>query len=50
MDEAIPHLERALQIAPNMADAHYYLGLALVIQGHGAAGLAHWRQALKKRS
>jgi cytochrome c-type biogenesis protein CcmH/NrfG len=29
-------------------EAHYFLGVALVMKGRRAEGLAHWRQALRK--
>lgn len=46
-DDAIPHFERALALAPDDAQARYSLGSALRLEGKAAAALAQWRQALQ---
>jgi tetratricopeptide (TPR) repeat protein len=46
INDAIPHFEQALQIAPQMVKAQYYVGMALITGGQAAQGLAQWRNAL----
>jgi tetratricopeptide (TPR) repeat protein len=45
--EAIEHLERALQINPDLADAYYHLGLALVQLGRAQEAMNHWEHAVR---
>ena len=37
-----------MQISPNMVRAQSHLGMALVMKGRAAEGLAQWRQVLKE--
>jgi tetratricopeptide (TPR) repeat protein len=45
--DAIGHLERALQIKPDYAGAHYNLGLALAKLGKAPEAISHYEQALR---
>jgi tetratricopeptide (TPR) repeat protein len=47
LDEAIQHYERAIQLDPDYANAHFNLGLALAGQGRAAEAEQHFEQALK---
>ncbi len=48
VEEAIPHFEKALSLNPALADAHYFLGVALYyFRGEATAALAHWREVLR---
>ena len=46
IDEAIVHYQKALDIKPDYADAHYNLGLALARRGHVNEALDHFHKAL----
>jgi len=48
LDEALPHLERAVRISPSLVEARYDLGAALMRKGQRAQALAQWRQALSQ--
>ena len=43
------HLERALALAPDFADAHFNLGAAALAEGDAAAAVAAYRQAVALR-
>jgi tetratricopeptide (TPR) repeat protein len=43
------HAVTVLVLMPGSTDAHYYLGKALVLTGHVADGLGHWKQALQSQ-
>lgn len=43
--EAVPHYEAALEIAPDYADAHYNLGVALEYLRNSLRAVYHYRQA-----
>jgi tetratricopeptide (TPR) repeat protein len=45
VEAAIPLLEQALQMSPNLAKAHYFLGTALKVLGRYDEALAHQRAA-----
>ncbi len=45
--EAIKHLQQALQIKPDYADAHYNLGLALAKMGRVPEAISQYEQALR---
>jgi tetratricopeptide (TPR) repeat protein len=45
-DEAIPHFEKVLTLAPDSAEARFYLGNAFYLKGRIAEALAHWRKVL----
>ena len=47
VEEAIEHYEKALEISPHWATAHYNLGNALLSLGRTDAAVAHYREALK---
>jgi protein O-mannosyl-transferase len=47
VDEAIPHLETALRIKPDYAEAHYNLGTALLQKGMADEALDHFQKALQ---
>lgn len=47
-DEAIKHLEKAAQLAPNNADVSYWLGVAYRGKGEVLAARGYWDEALKK--
>jgi len=46
VDEAIPHFERAVELAPNVAPVHRNLGRALYRQGRLDEAIEQYRQAL----
>jgi protein O-mannosyl-transferase len=46
-DEAIAHLQKALQIRPNFAEAHYTLGNALRQKGKVDEAIVQFQEALK---
>jgi Tfp pilus assembly protein PilF len=46
--EGIAHLEEALRLAPNYAEAHGKLALALAGQGRLAEALRHYHEALRR--
>ena len=46
-DEAITHLQQALKIKPDYAEAHNNLGNALAGQGKIAAAVVQWREAVR---
>jgi Flp pilus assembly protein TadD len=46
MAEAIPHFERAVQLKPDYARAHFNLAAALAHEGKSAEALPHFQQAL----
>jgi tetratricopeptide (TPR) repeat protein len=43
--EAVPHYEAALETAPDYADAHYNLGVAIEYPGNSLRAVHHNRQA-----
>lgn len=45
--EAIPHFERAAEIAPRYSVSHVNLGSALVLSGSLEGGIAEYREALR---
>jgi tetratricopeptide (TPR) repeat protein len=45
--EAIPHLQKALQIKPDYADAHNNLGNALLQKGNVDEAITHYQMALQ---
>jgi tetratricopeptide (TPR) repeat protein len=45
VEEAIGHYRQALAIKPDLVEAHYNLGLALLGQGKTAEAIDHFRQA-----
>ena len=47
MDEAVAHLEKALEIRPGYATAHHILGLALAARGQMDDAAAQYRVALE---
>jgi tetratricopeptide (TPR) repeat protein len=47
VDEAIAHSQKALQIEPNNAEAHYNLGGALLKKGSVDEAIAHFQRALQ---
>ena len=47
LDEAISHLQRALEIQPGFAESHNNLGNALRQQGQLALAIAHFQKALQ---
>jgi tetratricopeptide (TPR) repeat protein len=47
VDEAIAHLQMALQIIPDYAEAHYNLGNALFNKGSVDEAIAHFQMALQ---
>ena len=47
VDEAIAHLQKALQIKPDFAEAHYNLGNALFNKGSVDEAIAHFQMALQ---
>ena len=49
MDDAITHYQKALQIKPGYADAHWNFGNALLQQGSVDEAIAHYEQALQIR-
>ena len=46
---ALGHLQRALEIQPDYADAHNNLGIALAARGQVNEAVAHFRRALEIR-
>ena len=46
-DEAIAHLQQALEIKPDYAEAHNNLGMALAGQGKIAEAVVQWREAVR---
>ena len=49
VDDAITHYQKALQIKPGYADAHWNFGNALLQQGSVDEAIAHYEQALQIR-
>ncbi len=47
VEEAVPHLQRALRLSPDHADAHFNLAHALVRLGRPEEALAHYGQVLR---
>ena len=47
VDEAITHYQKALQIKPDYAEAHYNLGNALLQKGSVDEAIAHYQKALQ---
>ena len=47
MLEAMEHLEQALRINPDSAEAHYDLGVALEQAGRVGEAVEHYQQALR---
>jgi tetratricopeptide (TPR) repeat protein len=47
VDEAIAHYQKALQINPDYAEAHYNLGDALIRRGSANEAIAHFQKALE---
>jgi Flp pilus assembly protein TadD len=47
VDEAITQYQKALQIKPDFAEAHYNLGNALVRKGSVDKAIVHYQQALQ---
>ncbi len=45
--EAIPHFERAAEIAPRYSVSHVNLGSALVLSGNLEGGIAEYREAIR---
>lgn len=45
---AVPFLEKALALDPNLAKTHYFMGLALKAQGKYEEGLASFRRAAQR--
>jgi tetratricopeptide (TPR) repeat protein len=46
-DEAVDEFQRALDLNPNFAAAHGYLGLALALDGRSDQAIAHGDQAIR---
>jgi tetratricopeptide (TPR) repeat protein len=46
-DEAVEEFQHALELNPNFAAAHGYLGLALALAGRCEAAIAHGEQAIR---
>jgi protein O-mannosyl-transferase len=46
VDEAITHCQKALEIEPNYAEAHYILGLALFQKGQVDEAVGHYQRAV----
>jgi tetratricopeptide (TPR) repeat protein len=50
MAEAIRHFETAIQIRPDFAEGHYYIGMALAkLPGRRGDAVAHFDTALRIR-
>ena len=47
VDEAIAHYQKALQIKPDYAEAHYNLGIALQQKGRMDEAITHYQKALE---
>jgi predicted negative regulator of RcsB-dependent stress response len=47
MDEAEPYFQKALEIYPNYAEAHYNLGIVLFQKGQVDEAIAHFQKALE---
>ena len=47
LDEAIPHLERAIQLKPDYTEAHNNLSFALTQQGKWNEAIRHFERALQ---
>ena len=47
IDEAIAHYQKALEIKPDYADAHYNLGIVLAGRGQIDEAIAHYQKALE---
>jgi tetratricopeptide (TPR) repeat protein len=47
VDEAIIQYQMALQINPALAEAHYNLGIALLLKGEAAEAISHYQKALQ---
>ena len=47
VDEAIAHLQKALEIRPDYAEAHYSLAMALAGCGQVDSAIAHYQKALE---
>ena len=47
--DALPILQRAIQLSPDDADTHYYLGTALQERGDVAGAMARYQRALELR-
>lgn len=46
IDEAIAHYRRAIELQPNYAEAHNYLGIAYAVQGEASAAAGEFKTAL----
>ena len=46
IDEAIPHIQKALKINPNISELHNNLGFALFKKGEVAAAITHLKKAI----
>ena len=46
MAEAGKYLEKAVELSPDMADAHYNLGVALMSEGRVEEAIVHYRRAI----
>ncbi len=47
VDEAIAHFQKALEIKPDVAEAHYNLGGVLASRGQVDEAIAHYQKALE---
>ncbi len=47
VDEAMAHLQKALEINPNYGDAHFNLGFVLADMGRRDEAIAHFRKAVE---
>ena len=47
VDEAIAHYQKALEIEPDYAEAHYNLGSVLAGRGQVDEAIAHYQKALE---
>ena len=45
--EAVAQLKNAVALDPDLGEAHYYLGNALIAQNHVAEAIEQWRQTLR---
>jgi len=47
LDEALNHFQRAVELAPSLAEAHYNLAGILAQRGHFDEAIAHCQKAVE---